>query len=84
MKIAVDVKTFTVGELTIQIGPIKGKHMVKAQRDGGPKAGQIEMGFRTLAAAMEEAMGADAPTYVELLEQPVKDIEPLLALISEG
>jgi len=79
---APEVQTFEVAGRTILVGAVKGKHMVRAQAEGGAKAGSVELGYRTLASAIKETMGEDAPTYAELLDLSVADAAPLLALIN--
>jgi hypothetical protein len=68
---------------TYRLAPIKAKHMIAAQRAGGPNAGSVELGFRTLALAMREAMKDDALSYEQLIDLPLKETQPLMELLNQ-
>lgn len=68
---------------TYSLAPIKAKHMIAAQRAGGPNAGSVELGFRTLALAMREAMKEEALSYEQLIDMPLKETQPLMELLNQ-
>lgn len=72
---------FEVAGRKIYFGAIKGKHMIVAQTQAGAKGGSVELGYRTLTAAILEAMGPEAVTYAELVDMDIKDVTPMLATI---
>jgi hypothetical protein len=78
------VHQFKIRGKDVCFAAIKGKHMIAAQSAGGPKAGSVELGYRTLAAAILEYMGAEAMTYGELIDLSVSEVTPLLATIDEA
>lgn len=68
---------FEVQGRKIYFGRVCGRHMVRAQTEG-PKAGAVELGYRTLAILLSESMGDKAFTYRELLDMPTSELTEVL------
>lgn len=71
---------FEVAGRKIYFGKVCGRHMVKAQTEG-PKAGGVELGYRTLAILLAESMGDKAFTYKELLDLPTSELTDALSAL---
>jgi hypothetical protein len=71
---------FEVEGRQLSFGKVKGRHMVTAQTKA-PRAGSVELGYRTLHAVIVDEMGSDAPTLEYLLDLDTEIIAPLLEAI---
>lgn len=77
-------KEYLIGDRTQLLGSIKARYMIQAQRVGGVAAGSVELGYRTLAAALKDYNGNGALTYEELIDMPIKDTAEILNALNQA